>query len=268
MKPVNLNDYLNNNNPWSHRLLGNVDFQKTRDIGQIEREYNQDKYAKLAAFNLSSMEEYRNLELEQAGLPVETARPIISIGDELFEVTVPEARKMHYELIHGNVSKYATSRICELGCGYGYNLTLFTGEVYGGEYSHNAVKIGQHLGLDVNPFNYYNQEDYHLIRPETTVFTSHSIEQIPDANVIINNLRSVKKNISVVVHIEPTIVMERTSLLGLMRNKYMALNDYNKNLIYVLQQAPDIEILDYQQDVFGVVPLNSSNIVVWRFTEN
>ncbi|MFM9983975.1 MAG: hypothetical protein ACKVOK_01995 [Flavobacteriales bacterium] len=268
MKPVNLNDYLNKNNPWSHRLLGNVDFQKTRDIDQIEREYNQDKYAKLAAFTLGTMEEYRNLELEQAGLPVETARPIISIGDELYEVTVPEARKMYYDLIRSNVNKYKAGRICELGCGYGYNLTLFEGELYGGEYSSNAVSIAQRLAMDVIAFNYYHEKDYSFIRPDSTVFTSHSIEQIPDASVIVENLRKVKHNIKYVVHIEPTILPERDSLLGLMRNRYMELNDYNRNLLSTLQQSADIEILEYQSDVFGVVPLNSSNVLVWKFTDS
>lgn len=267
MKPVQLNDYLNKNNPWSSRLLGLTEFQKKRDVGQIEREYNQDKYARLAVYDLDSMEAYRTLELEQAGLPVDTARPVISIGDDLFEVSVPEARKMYYDLIHSHVSKYKSERICELGCGYGYNLTLFDGEVYGGEYSANAVKIAQHLGLDVRAFNYYNAEDYQFIRPGTTLFTSHSIEQIPDASVIISNLRNVRQNLRYVVHIEPTVLSERSSLLGLMRNRYMALNDYNSNLRDVLYDAQDIEVLEFKTDVFGVVPLNSSNILVWKFID-
>lgn len=265
MKEISLNDYLNKDNAWSHRLLGLTAFQKKRDVSQIEREYNQDKYAKLEAVQLTSMEDYRTLELEQAGLPVNTARPVISLGDKLFEVTVPEARKMYYDLIRTNVLKYRSERICELGCGYGYNLTLFDGEVYGGEYSSNAVSIARRLGMDVRGFNYYREEDYHFIRPETTVFTSHSIEQIPDATVIIENLRRIKNNVRYVVHIEPTVLPERSTLLGLMRNRYMELNDYNSNLRDILMQASDIELLDVQLDVYGVVPLNSSNIFVWKF---
>jgi SAM-dependent methyltransferase len=267
MKPVNLNDYLNKNNPWSERLLGLTEFQKKRDVDQIEREYNQDKYARLAAIHLDSMEAYRNLELEQAGLPVETARPVISIGDELFEVTVPEARKMYYDLIRSNVNKYKSDRICELGCGYGYNLTLFDGEVYGGEYSSNAVSIAKRLQLDVRNFNYYNESDYTFIRPSTTIFTSHSIEQIPDASIIIENLRKVRNNIRFVIHIEPTVLAERSTLLGMMRNRYMELNDYNFNLRDILRQSADIEILEFSSDVFGVVPLNSSNVLVWKFID-
>ncbi|MFN0031723.1 MAG: hypothetical protein ACKVOR_06150 [Flavobacteriales bacterium] len=262
---VELNQYFNSENAWTRRLLGLENFAKHRDIHQVEREYNQDKYYKLAQADLHNMQAYRELELELAGIPLESANLIYSIGDALYDAPVSVSRNMYYELIRGAVSKFGSSRICELGCGYGYNLTLFDGEVYGGEYSANAVNIARKLGLDVQPFNYYEGGDYDLIRSDSTIFTSHSIEQIPDATVIVENLRKHKEKINYVVHIEPTIVKERSNLLGLMRNKYIELNDYNRNLIELLRQAQDVEILELRTDVFGFVPLNSSNVIAWRF---
>ena len=76
---------------------------------------------------------------------------------------------------------------------------------------------------------------------------------------------SFRKDANYVVHFEPTVVNERTSLLGLLRNKYMELNDYNRNLIYVLKERTDIEILELKTDIFGLVPLNTTNLIVWKF---
>ena len=265
MIPISLNDYLNSDNPWTGRLLGLTPFQKNRNIQQVENEYNLDKYAKLLEFDFKNAEEYKAKEFEQAGLHPTQGLVYISKGDEIFKTTVENARKMYYEIIQATINNYPSENICELGCGYGYNLTFLGKNVTGGEYSKNAVEIGRKIGLDVCEFNYYNNTDYNVIKPDSTVFTAHSIEQIPDAAVIINNLEKQKHKINFVVHFEPTVVDERTTLLGLLRNKYMELNDYNRNLITVLKGRNDIEIIELETDIFGLVPLNTTNLIVWKF---
>jgi hypothetical protein len=265
MKPISVNEYLNSSNPWSKRLLGLSEFQKNRDVQQVENEYNLDKYAKLLEVELKTIEEYKAKEFEQAGLNPITGEMTISFGDELFKTSVANMRNIYYGLIKTTLANYSSENICELGCGYGYNLSYLGAKTYGGEYSKNAVKLAQKLGLDVIEFNYYKPEDYHFIKPETTIFTTHSIEQIPDATVIIDSLEKQKDKINFVVHFEPTVISERSTLLGLMRNKYMELNDYNRNLIEVLKSRKNIEILELKTDVFGLVPLNTTNLIVWKF---
>ncbi len=267
MQQISINEYLNTSNPWAKRLLGMVDFKKTRDVQQIENEYNLDKYAKLLQVDLATMEEYKALEFEQAGLHPITGQITISKGDDVFTATVAEARKEFYDIIKEKISNYTSEHICELGCGYGYNLSYLGANAYGGEYSKNAVTLGQKLGYDVREFNYYTDADYDFIKPNTTIFTTHSIEQIPDATIIIENLAQQKHKINYVVHFEPTVINERTSLLGLMRNKYMELNDYNRNLLYVLQQRNDVEIVELKTDILGLVPLNTTNLIVWKFKQ-
>ena len=265
MEPISINEYLNSNNPWTKRLLGMSDFHKKRDVQQVENEYNLDKYARLVDFDFKTVEEYKLKEFEQVGLHPQTGTIFISQGDEIFKVSIPEMRKIYYDLIRSMLSKYASENICELGCGYGYNLGFSDKKMYGGEYAANAVKIAKKLGLDVSRFNYYEEKDYDLLRHDTTIFTAHSIEQIPDANVIINNLAKHREKINYVIHFEPTVIHERTSLLGMMRNKYMEINDYNRNLLYVLQERNDVEILELKTDIFGLVPLNTTNLIVWKF---
>jgi hypothetical protein len=45
----------------------------------------------------------------------------------------------------------------------------------------------------------------------------------------------------------------------------MELNDYNRNLISVLRNRIDVEILEYEKDIFGLMPLNTANLIVWKF---
>jgi hypothetical protein len=265
MEQISVNDYLNIDNPWSKRLLGFTDFKKKRDVQQVENEYNLEKYARLLPFDFKTAEEYKAKEFEQAGLHPITGTIYISQGDAIYKTSMVNARKIYNELMQSKLEKYASENICELGCGYGYNLSLSNKNVYGGEYSSNAVKIAKKIGLNVQEFNYYTAEDYNFLKPNTTIFTTHSIEQIPDATVIINNLEKQKDKINYVIHFEPTVINERSSLLGLMRNKYMELNDYNRNLLYVLKERSDIEILELQTDIFGLVPLNTTNLIIWKF---
>ncbi len=265
LEQLSINDFFGSANAWTRRILGLDTFQKTRDINQVENEYNLDKYKTLLAQNCANMEEYKRKEFELAGLDPNTGKVVISIGDIIYKTTVADLRERYYQLIKSTLAPYASGKMCELGCGYGFNLDLLSGECYGGEYSENAVVLANKLGKDVVKFNYYNSDDYSLIRPDSTVFTVHSIEQIPDAAPIVNALRTQKEKINYVVHIEPSFVKERTSLIGLLRNKYIELNDYNRNLIDLLKSQPDIEILELKTDVFGLVPLNSSNIIAWRF---
>ena len=264
MKPVSLNDYLNDKNPWAQRLLGKTDFKKNRDIHQVENEYNLDKYARLLDFNFKTIEEYKVKEFELAGLKQEKDL-FISYGDSIFTVPLAEARQLFYNMIREKVAQYPSENICELGCGYGFNLSYLGKNAYGGEYSENAVITAKKLGMEVSRFNYYHPEDYQFIKPNSTILTTHSIEQIPDAGVIIDALEKQKHKINYVIHFEPTFVEQRHTFLGLLRNRYIELNDYNRNLITVLKNKPGIEILELELDVFGLTPLNSSNVIVWKF---
>ena len=265
MKSININEYLNNTNPWASRLLGLTDFKKNRNIDQIENEYNLDKYAGLLKHKLEDIEQYKTKEFELAGLHPTKSKMCVSFHDELFETNIGTARTIFYNLIKQKVTEYASENICELGCGYGYNLSYLPGNTYGGEYAKNAVTLAKQLQVNVREFNYYEKVDYEFIKPNTTVVTIHSVEQIPDATSIIDNLYSQKDKINYVVHFEPTVVKERTSLIGMLRNKYMEMNDYNRNLIELLKTDKRVEVLEISTDVFGLMPLNSSNVIVWKF---
>ncbi|MDD4803199.1 MAG: hypothetical protein PHF24_09720 [Syntrophomonas sp.] len=263
MEPISLNEYLSADNIWTKRLLGIESFGQVRNCEQIEREYNQDFYGKIAAQfrNCSSINEI----LQYASLQYANSNTYISFQDEIFRVSSIMANQLKATILKSKLEQYCSDYICELGCGYGINLTLLDGNVYGGEYCNNAVKLAQQLGMEVYPFNYYNMEDYGIIKESSTVFTCHSIEQIPDARCVIEGLSKCRDKIRCVVNFEPTVIHQRKNFLGLIRNRYIELNDYNRNLIELLQKNKDIEILEYNTDVFGINPLNPFNIIAWQF---
>ncbi|QIZ72207.1 class I SAM-dependent methyltransferase [Oxynema aestuarii] len=267
MKPTNWNEYLSENNPWTKRLIGLEDFSRTRNIGQIEAEYNRVKYGQLADYNGDCIEAYKQEEFKRGGFD-DGDDFFISFEENLFKTKLFMARSIFYSLITHTVKKYSSDTLCELGCGYGYNLSYLKNTVslvYGGEYSKNAVELGKKLNLNVIPFNYYDSNDYQIIKPSSTILTVHSVEQIPNAECFIEGLSSVKNNIVTVINIEPSFLPSRHTLVGCLRNRYIELNDYNRNLFSLLKNRNDIEIIHYSEDIFGINPLNSASLAVWQF---
>lgn len=264
MKSISLNDYLNSHNPWTKRLLGLADFEVKRDISKVEKEYNQEKYGSLLSFRFKDIEEAKVKEFELSGVE-QTALYTISVHEELFQMKFSMARKFYYDFIKQKVEAQNGEWICELGCGYGMNLSYLKGKTYGGEYSANAVELAHRLNQDVALFNYYHEKDYDLIRENSVLFTSHSIEQLPSAQPFIEGLWRQRAKLKCVIHFEPTIVPSRGSLLGLLRNQYLKLNDYNQDLLALLHQDSRIVVLEEEHDVMGLNPLNSTNYILWKF---
>ncbi|MDY6937244.1 MAG: hypothetical protein SWY16_06215 [Cyanobacteriota bacterium] len=267
MKPISLDRYLSANNPWTRRILGIEPFSKKRDLEQVEREYNQDKYGPLLEFEFDDIEQYVSKGYELSGVR-EDSPTTVSFGDEIFETDLKIVRSIYYSLLSSTIAKYKPQRICELGCGFGYNLAYLKqicSEVYGGEYSKNAVKLGSRLGLDLQVFNYYDLDSYQMIREGSLVLTVHSIEQIPSADSFVRGLEQHRDKIDLAINFEPCVLSDRHSLLGLFRNRYMELNDYNRDLAQTLHERDDIEILEYKPDIMGLNPLNSTHLFVWKF---
>ncbi|HZO93395.1 MAG TPA: hypothetical protein VFB22_06460 [Candidatus Baltobacteraceae bacterium] len=265
VRHVSLNDYLSARSSWPRRLLGWEPYAVRRDEDHVGREYDRDRYAPLLDPPPASIEECKRREFELLGMPPEKPE-YFSLGEEIFVAPVATLRQLWYATIAEAVQRRrGAGPLCELGCGYGYNLTYLGADAYGGERSENAVALARRFGLDVAPFDYYDRDSYALLRPRTTVLTVHSVEQLPDATPVIEGLAARRDAIDAVIHLEPGFLPERETLLGMIRNRYNELIDHNRNLVALLRARSDVEILAFEADVFGVHPLNSTNLVVWRF---
>jgi len=264
MRTVSLNEYLNAENVWTQRLLGLSQFSKSRNLNSLEKEFNVDKFGPLSTADCQSIQEYKFKEIEFAGRKL-TDETVISIGEELFKVGFHEALYLFYNLIYSKLAPYLTEKLCELGCGYGYNLSNLKGYVYGGDFSPNAINIARRFGLNVRLFNFYEPLDYEFIESGSTIFTLHAIENVKDASLVINNLSMVRHRINHIVLFEPAFIEERSTLLGVLRNKYNRINDYCPNLLTEIKLRNDIEIVELEQDLCGFNPLHPVNFIVFKF---
>lgn len=266
MEPISLSEYLNVDNKWTRRLLGLESFAVQRTAEKIHQEYGQEKWGSLLQRQLVNPQHAKELELEiLIGPGWRTQETALSLKNEIFRTTHRLGVRFYFDVIRTKFENYTADNYCELGCGYGYNFSLFNGVTYGGEFTDAGVTIGRRLGLDVNHFDFYDRASYNMIRPGSLVFTVQALEQIPDTSAFLEGIRSQRDKIAVVLHMEPAILPERRDLLGLLRNRYLELNDYCRNLVDLLRQAPDIEILEFDPDCIGKPPLTSLHFVAWRF---
>jgi hypothetical protein len=167
--------------------------------------------------------------------------------------------------------------VVELGSSFGPILgdlaDRFPGRKYlGGEYSENAVTLAGELyadrsDIEVRRLNFYDDAYEVLEQAEgpVTVFTSQAIEQVPSAAHVIAVLAKYREKISSVFHLEPSYELYDDSLLGLMRRRYIELNDYNRDLIGVLRGRSDLRILRVEPEVIGWNPFNALALVHWTF---
>jgi hypothetical protein len=263
MKKVSTDSFFENNSFVKSVDSGICDSVK-RNRKKIIQEYELGEYAKAVTFNVSSSREIRYILRREHGLG---DNQYVSFGDDIFASKIDVAYELKAALLNSCLNEFASENYCELGCGYGYNLEFLKvgGNKYGGEYCNNAVRTGRKLGINISSFDYYSTDSYSLIIPNSTVFTVHSIEQLPDCSSFIEGLRTQKENINYVVHFEPSFSDKRATRLGYLRNEYILRNDYNKNLLKILESTSDINLLQVDEDYFGLNPLNIAHKIVWEF---
>jgi hypothetical protein len=238
----------------------------SRTVQKITQEYGKEKWGVMLGENLKDIEHAKIVEFNTTiGPNWQDATTTASFGGELFRVNQQIFRDIYFAVLRSKFLKYRGSAYCELGCGYGYNLSQLPGPTYGGEFTDAGVAIGKKLGLDVSHFDFYDKLSYRMIRPGSVVFTVQALEQIPDSTCFLDGMRSQKHNIEYVLHLEGSVLPERRDLLGLLRNRYQQINDYNRNLVELLRTAPDVELLELELDLMGCPPLNSLHFVAWRF---
>lgn len=265
IRTINLNEYFSRDNVWTCRLLGLEPFQQHRTVNLIKREYDSDFYGQRLSEFKDNLDALRDKALHGTNEEI-----VISIKDKLFLAHLRNflAIKRHYMLL--TLDKYAANtQVCELGAGFGSNLLWLQLEqqrvLYGGELCDNAVTLGRLLGLEIRRFNFYEPETYELIRPGSTVYTSHAIEQVSDAQIVVDSLKNFRDRITCVIHFEPLYRENQNDLIGLLRCRYTQINDYNRNLLECLRSCSEIEIVHMETDLFGRNPLNPTSILVWRF---
>lgn len=280
MKKISI-DELPKHTPWVGRLLRLEPFSRpVRDLAKIDAEYDKNKYARLLAeYNRGNNPGMTDVRRMDAYTDSDTV--CISRKGKLFLAPVGDIGTMTDDLLVDALADAVgeVRVIVELGCGYGYNLSVLD-KAYperiwlGGEYSPNAVRLAGHLfagkdNINVLPFNYYDKTWGILesLEEKALVFTRHSIEQLPLAGEIIATLAGYRQKIAQVIHLEPVYELaDKSSALGLMRRAYTLINDYNTDLLTVLEDMK-MQILETDADLLGTNPLNPTCLIRWKIPE-
>ncbi len=283
MERISLND-LPSWSPWPARLLGLDAWQiPERTIAKIQAEYDQDKYAKCLAYHQTAEDDRtpspEEVHVFECGPP--DREIACSFDNEIFRVTLGEAQRKARELIREAMSAAVAQAdtVVELGCGYGIQLwhlrQAFPEKSFiGGEYSRNALELAGRLyegvrNIEVCEFNFYDDR-YDVVLGEritgrAVVFTCHALGQLPTARPFLDTLEKHAENISCVFHFEPVVGLQDDSLLGLMRKRYARINDYNRDLLELLERKANVHILRKTPDAIGTNPLTPTSIIEWEY---
>jgi len=139
-------DQLPKYSPWVARLLGLEPFaRQVRNLAKIDAEYDRDKWGTLLAYYQgrqgSTVQEIRAQEVNPGGDVI-----CVSREGQLFLTSLDNYLALEDSIIVNALAESisAATVVVELGCGYGYNLSIlkdaYPGRVWiGGEYSQNGL---------------------------------------------------------------------------------------------------------------------------------
>ena len=263
---------------WPARLLGMEAFPiRTRNTEQIMREYDREKWGSVLDLLKKEQSLTDNDLLRLQGIDWE-AESVFMIHGEYFIAPAHEVMKLYEEILLNTIKSENPEKLIELGCGLGDKLLFLAKKitpkiVRGGEFTASGVECGRILAkinvisAHFQHFDYNNPETLNGMDEGAIIYTSHSIEQIPFLKKeFIEGLIKIKPK--KVIHFEPCYEdQDSTTITGLMRKKYIEINDYNRNLVSLLmdfQSNSKIEIVDHQKNIFSDTPFNPTSVITWK----
>lgn len=284
-KPFDI-DRLPSTTAWPERLLGLVPWsRKPRTKEELLREYDREKYRAVLEWVERTPQAERTVEAAQA--QVESSwggKPrVISVADRLYEIdhdSFLAYRARIFEELFMPIASDGADAIIELGCGFGYQLSLVrrlsSVNLAGGELSPNAVAVARAVfrpedRIEVVPFDFEDPPSYDRVLDASrgksvTIFTSHALSNLPSARAFLDNARRHASRIRKLLHFEPLVgQFSAPTMLDHLRRAYARANHYNTDLLELLESAPDVVIEKREKDVLGENPLTPLNFLVWRF---
>jgi hypothetical protein len=265
---------------WPARLLGLEPWSRPpRTPADNTREYEGEKWGPLlqraraaGAVSLAEVDAWVN------GADAEV---LASDGDTLVPLTVRAGVARHRDLVAETLARYwPASALVELGCGYGGVIVdvarrpAFRGAgLLAAEYTPSGAELtglvaaAEGLGIRAGRCDFLGPGLTDLPVPEgALVFTSFAVHYVPElpATFVDALLRWRPRT---VIHFEPCYEhCDAATLLGLLRQRYIQVNDYNRNLVSLLrgrQAAGAVRLLEERPAVFGTNALLPASVLAW-----
>lgn len=263
---------------WPARLLGAEPFiARRRTKNEVLREYDREKWGTVLQW-LQQNSKFTDIDLlRQQGIDPEQ-NVLFMVGKDSFTAPAREVMASYDRLLLDVIGPHNSETIVELGCGLGDKLLKVAGFLkspvsYGGEFTASGVECGRLLAMryeipaQFGHFDYNDPSTLASVPKNALVYTSHSIEQIPKlSESFIEGL--IQRSPRCVIHLEPCYEdQDVTTLTGLLRRRYIELNDYNLNLVGLLRSLEGqgrLRILDHCPNVLSDTPFNPTSVIIWE----
>jgi hypothetical protein len=267
--------------PWPSRLLGLEPWAaKEKTPAEIEREFGREKWgALLDRFKKTEGARLDDVDRWAAG---ETKVTLASVDQHLVEMTPEESHEAYIAYISDSLAPYLpASALVELGCGYGSVILGLARKpafqdlpYFAADYTKTGPELAQLIAAEESVKIETGSID--LRRPDVTdlkipagalIFTSYAAQYIqPLADSFIEGLKSHEPK--AVVHVEPVYEhCDPSTLLGLLRQRYIQANGYNQNLSTILhdhEALGSLEIIHESVPGFGPNPLLAASVIAWK----
>lgn len=272
-----LND-LSLHNGWVKKLLGLEEMnQKHKNEAELKREYEDEKWGVVL----------KNVVQNNVQCTIENVDNIaINKGAEVFSFykdafvksTAGDMHEKYINLVYDYLKPYLPApAIVELGSGYGTIILNLAKRflpkeqlVIAGEFADSGVemmkKIAEEEGLNFRAghCNFYDLKLEHLDIPEgALIFTSYAttcLSKLPEHFLD----AMIKAKPKAVIHFEPLFEQYGDDVYNLLRKKYALVNDYNTNLLSLVQNHAKIKTTYLSLPEIGVNPLLCVSVLSWE----
>ena len=283
--PISINE-LPRYSKWPARLLGIEPWQqRIKNEAELNREFELELYARALVEFKSILQRNPKIEYEeyiQSEYLARLSNSLCLINGRLELLSPEEQHKSYLDLIMRELEPYRKAKaFVDMGCGAGRiilslarNGFLKSKQLLAAEYTSSGQTLTRLLAqcagveMQVGHCNFFHKEITNLKIPQgAVIFTSFSAFVIPMlSDDFIKTLCTFKP--LAIVHFEPCYEMLDTStMLGLLGRRYVELNDYNRNILSLLQKhakTKTIEVLTAKSNLFGQNPLCPCSVLAWR----
>jgi len=264
-------------NPWVKRLLGLEEINpRAKTEAEIKREFEVEKWGGLLKWINDNNTTPGIGEVDELYIKGNT-EVMAYYNNEFVVSTYKEIQDKYVDLVFKSISKYLPApAIVELGSGYGSTLFNLAKKylpedqlLIGLEYSSTGVevmnKVGNYEGLNFRTghCNFFNLNLREVaIPPGAVFFTSYATMYVPMlGNSFVGAILDGKPKI--VIHFEPVLEHCGEDLFGLLRRKYILFNDYNRNLLGVLEDNDKVAVENVQPALIGPNALLPASLISW-----
>jgi hypothetical protein len=278
-KKISLND-LAKYSDWPKRIVGCEEFGKRyKTPEEVTREYNLDKWGEL----LEKLKNTNGTLRESIDLCFDKCADVpVLIDNELTVLSPFLAFERYIALVADILQKYSPiANLVELGAGNGNIILSLAKHIffkntrfYAGEYTENGVDLiktiaeKEKIDIKVGRCDFTKNRIIDIDFPDNSVvFTSFAVICVPKAGSgFLDNMLDLKPSLA--VHFEPCYeYYGDDTILGLMQKRYVELNDYNTDLVSILnkgQKENKIKILDIRKNIFGVNAFLPMSAIIWK----